>query len=394
MKLFEEFNPVSYQEWIDKINLDLKGKDYQQTLVWNSPEGIAVQPFYNSSSLADNLTKTVPLKKNTDWKITERINIQSIEEANKKALLALKGGANALLFIGNIKDKNEMNILLKDIQTDIINVHFYNSNPNHIFNITSLTNGSIGYDYLGEMFKTGNWNTSKEEDINQLTILTKQDSSIKNIIIDGAQYGNNGSSIVQELAFSISQGVEYMNLLTDKGINPNLIAQKMQFNFSINSNYFFEIAKIRAARTLWKLVLEQFQVSDTESMYIHSETTPSNFSSEDVHTNILRTTTEAMSAILGGCDSLMILPFDDTIHFSNRIARNIQHILKEESFLDKVNNPADGAYYIEQLTDEIAQKSWSLFQKIEKEGGFLGVLENNFLKKELKKSLDSTLHEK
>ena len=384
MGLFEEFNQVTYQEWVDKITLDLKGKDYQQTLVWNSPEEIAVQPFYNSSSLAGNLTKKVPLKKTTAWKITEKINIRSVEEANQKALSALKGGANALFFIGNIKDKNEMNVLLKDIQTDIIEVHFYNSTPNHIYHLVSLKNGFIGYDYLGELFKTGNWKNSREEDINQLVSLINQNDNLKNIIVDGTQYGNKGVNIVQELAFSISQGVEYMNLLTDKGINPNLIAQKMQFNFSINSNYFFEIAKIRAARVLWKLVLEQYQVDDTELMYIHSETTNSNFSSDNVHTNILRTTTEAMSAILGGCDSLTVLPFYNTIHFSNRIARNIQHILKEESFLDKVNNPADGAYYIEQLTDEIAKGAWSLFQEIEKEGGFLDASENNFLGKLLK----------
>jgi len=382
MGLFEEFDQVSQQEWIDKITTDLKGKDYQQTLVWNSPEGIAVQPFYNSDILTANISATfTPLKKNAAWKIREKIIINSVEEANKKALTALKGGANALLFVGEIEDKKSMDALLQDIQTDIIEIHFYNATPNHTLSLVSLENGSISYGYLSQFFDTGNWQTSKEEDINQLVELTNQENTIKTITIDAYRYGNNGANIIQELAFSLSQGVEYLNVLTDKNIDPNLIAKKTQFNFSINSNFFFEIAKIRAARILWKLILEQYKVSNPEEMYFHAETAHCNFSTEDVHSNILRTTTEAMSAIFGGCDSLTVLPFDDSVNFSSRIARNVQHILKEESFLDKVNNPAEGAYYIEQLTDEIAEKAWELFQSIEKEGGFLKAAESNFLQK-------------
>ncbi len=384
MGLFKEFGNVSYQDWLDKITLDLKGKDFQQTLVWNALEGINVQPLYNSSSLANNssLAKT-PLKKYSGWKIRETITITSVEEANKKALIALKGGANSILFIGKIKDQQEMDVLLNKIDTTIIELHFYNSTPNHTLSLVHLQQGSITYDYLGELFISSKWNSNQKNDINELTTLTKVENSLKTIEVNGSNYSNLGATVIQEVAFTLNQAVEYLHLLTDKGIAATILASKIQFTFGIGSNYFFEIAKIRAARMLWKLILTQYQVEDAEYMSIHSITSSNNLTNTETHLNILRTTTEAMSAIMGGCDSLSVLPYDKSINFSERIARNIQHILKEEAFLDKVKNPADGSYYIEQLTDEIAKNAWTLFQEVEKKGGFLSCLESNFIKDEI-----------
>jgi methylmalonyl-CoA mutase len=387
MGLFEEFDKVTYQDWLDKINIDLKGKNFQETLVWNSSEGINVQPFYNSSS---SIYCSTPLKQSSDWKIRETVFIQSIEEANKKALLALRGGANSLLFIGKIKTQIEIDALLKDIQTDIIEIHFYNSSPKQILELINLQLGSSSYDYLNTLLTTGSWNTDKENDINELAEITASVSKVKTITVNGNYYSNAGYNIIQELAFSLNQAVEYINLLTDKGIEAKQIVSKIQFTFGVGVNYFFEIAKIRAARKLWSLILEQYHV-ENESMYIHSETSIS-ASEEDKNYNILRNTTKAMSAIVGGCDSLTVLPHDSnesTIDFSNRIARNVQNILKEEAFFDKVNNPSDGAYYIEHLTDEIANKAWRLFQEIEEQEGFLACIENSFIKNKLKKTVDA-----
>ncbi|MBL4593962.1 MAG: hypothetical protein JKX68_09125 [Flavobacteriales bacterium] len=374
MGLFEDFDKVSHQDWMDKITLDLKGKDFQETLVWNSNEGVDVQPFYNGSS-----TASTPLKKSNDWKIRETITIQSIKEANKKALLALKGGANSILFIGEVKDQSEMNGLLEDIQTNIIDINFYTPNFNKTLSLSSLTDGSISYDFLGEYFISGNWNNSKENDIEELAKITSSANNVKTITVKNS----SNSTIVQELAISLSQAVEYFNLLTDKGIEANRIASKIQFEFSIGTNYFFEIAKIRAARNLWQSILKGYEVKDTP-MIIHSETSVEQNSKEDKNYDLLRNTTKAMSAVIGGCDSLTVNAHDTTeknIDFSNRIARNIHHILKEEAFFDKVNNPADGSYYIEELTDEVAKKSWKLFQEMEKQGGFLKCVENGFIKR-------------
>jgi methylmalonyl-CoA mutase len=384
MGLFEEFDNVSYQDWLDKITVDLKGKDYQQTLVWNSMEGIDVQPFYNRSSLSNNISSLCsPIKESSSWKIRESITIKSVEEANAKALLALKGGANSILFIGKINNQNEMDDLLKNISLDIIEVHFYNPTPSLIYSLVRPKNGSISYDYLGELFISGKWNSTQENDLLELTNITKQETGIKTITVNGQNYSNSGATIIQELAFSFNQAVEYFNLLTDRGIAVDKLVNKIQFSFGISSNYFFEIAKIRAARIFWQLILQQYQVEDTVNMSIHSETNKINFTKKESHLNLLRTTTEAMSAVIGGCDSLSVLPYDNSVGFSGRIARNIQHILKEEAFLGKVKNPADGSYYIEQLTDEIANGAWSLFQKVEQKGGFLSCIDNDFIKKEI-----------
>ncbi len=378
MGLFEAFDKVSHQDWMDKITVDLKGKDFQETLVWNSDEGIDVRPFYDNGSYS-----YIPIKRSSHWEIRETVVIDSFEVANKEALSALKGGANAILFVGEVSNQDEMNQLLKGIQTNIIAIHFYNSSPKHTLQLIALNEGSISYDYLGEFLFSGKWRSNKEDDIDELAALTNSSTNIRTISINGNYYPNAGYSLIQEISFSLSQAVEYFNILTDKGIDPKTIATKIQFSFGIGTNYFFEIAKIRAIRKLWKIILQQFEVADV-SMSIHAETVSLTPVDEDKNYNILRNTTMAMSAIIGGCDSLTILPHDTTdtaADFSKRIARNIQHILKEEAFFDKVTNPADGAYYIEQLTDEIAKKSWALFQEVEEQGGFLFCAENKLFKK-------------
>jgi methylmalonyl-CoA mutase len=373
MGLFEKFDAVSHQDWLAKITIDLKGKDFNDTLVWKTKEGIDVQPFYNSSPA--NFVPT-PIKETNFWVIRETVTISTIEEANKKALLALKGGANALLFIGEITTQQEMDLLLTGIQTEIIELHFYNATPQLTSSLVAIRSGSLSYDVLGEHFNSKTADLTQEIDV--LATITSSNKNIRTITVKGNYFTDNGANLIEEIAFTLAQGVEYLNLLTEKGLSPKLIASKMQFNLGIGNNYFFEIAKIRAIRILWKTILEQYKVEDT-MLYIHSETSIPKASDEDKNYDILRNTTRAMAAIIGGCDSLTVNPHDSSdqkLDFSNRIARNIQHLLKEEAFFDKVNNPADGSYYIEQLTDEIATKSWKLFQDIETQGGFLNFSEN------------------
>ena len=288
----------------------------------------------------------------------------------------MKGGANSILFIGKINTPKEMDILLKDIQTEIIELHFYNSTPQLTSGLITLNKGSISYDIIGEHVQSKT--TTLNQDIDILAEITSINSSFKTITVNGNYFSKNGVNLIEEVAYTLAQGVEYLNRLTEKGISPKQIADKIQFNLGTGSNYFFEIAKIRAIRILWNTILEHYKVADS-IMYIHSETSINNDYEEDENYNILRNTTRAMSAIIGGCDSLAVKPHDisnNKLDFSNRIARNIQHLLKEEAFFDKVTNPADGSYYIEQLTDEIASKSWKLFQEIEEKGGFLDFSEN------------------
>jgi methylmalonyl-CoA mutase len=199
----------------------------------------------------------------------------------------------------------------------------------------------------------------------------------KALNVNGTIFHNAGAHAVQEIAFTLALANEYLVMLTDQELKIDLVAPLMQITLSAGSNYFLEIAKFRAIRLLWAKIIEQYKPKKKESLklMLHAVSSEWNKSIYDPYTNVLRNTTEAMSAIIGGVDLLTILPFD--LHykkpneFSKRLAKNIQILLKEESYLDKVIDPSSGSYYIEVLTDKIASESWEMFKKIEAEGGFL-----------------------
>ncbi|PKP19761.1 MAG: methylmalonyl-CoA mutase small subunit [Bacteroidetes bacterium HGW-Bacteroidetes-22] len=216
--------------------------------------------------------------------------------------------------------------------------------------------------------------------------------NLRAIDIDGLSFSNAGATAVQELAFTLSQGVEYLNQLTERGLKINEITNKLRFNFGVGPNYFMEIAKIRAARLLWANIVSSFGVSTVKAcrMNIHTTTSSWNSTLYDPYVNLLRTTTESMSAVTAGTDSHTILPFDNafgkTTDFSERIARNQQLILKEESNFDKLIDPAAGSYYIENITASLAAEAWKLFMKTEEEGGFL----NAFIKGYIQDQIEAT----
>lgn len=398
MGLFDDFKEVSHQQWYDKIFADLKGADYNEALVWNSIEGIAVQPFYNQEDLTSNISKNYDLSSTSNnLEIKAQVTITSIDEANVKALYLLSKGANSIQFNGKISSQTDFDNLLKGIDIEIITIHFYNATPKLTFDLLSSAckkrqidvnklNGSISFDSLGELLTTGNWNVDEKTDFEELFQINSISSKLKTITINGLNFNNAGATSIQELAYSFSQAIEYLNYLTENELDIHVLATKIQFNFGISSNYFFEIAKIRAAKILWKLILQEYHVTNQE-IYIHSTTSKTNYATFDAHNNILRATTEAMSAVIGGSNSITVIPFnvnyENTSDFSERIAINIQHILKEESFLDKVSDAANGAYYIESLTDGMVEKSLQLFKEIEQKEGFLNNIKNGFIQESI-----------
>jgi methylmalonyl-CoA mutase len=219
------------------------------------------------------------------------------------------------------------------------------------------------------------------------------------INLNASNFTNAGADIVQELAFAVSMGCEYMTQLTQRGIAPELAASKIGFTFGTGSNYFPEIAKLRAARLLWSVILNGFRPANAENirMNIHCVTSEWNKTIYDPYVNLLRTQTEAMSAILGGTDSLTVEPFDTVFRqpeeFSERIARNQQLILKEEAYFDKVADPAAGSYYIENLTSLIAENAWKLFLEIEEKGGFLSCLKSGYIQQKLSESAKKRIND-
>lgn len=391
MTLFDEFDGVKHQQWIEKITSDLKGKDFNKNLITKTEDGFDIQPIYNYENLANNLSNSYSLEKEkTQWEIREQVTIDNIKEANRIAINALKGGANSIQFNGEIKSQEEMNLLLDGIMINIIHLHFYSPNPINIQNYfdsyvqenkLSELNYSISYDYLGESLISGNENQPFEV------------SKEQNITINGFNYTNAGASASQELAYTLNQAVAYINTAIDEGLDAETVLTKLKFNLGVSTNYFIEIAKIRAFKILWQLISKEYGFENTP--YIHSQTTTYNITAADAQTNILRTTTEAMSAIIGGCNSLSITPFNSAYelpsNFTNRIARNIQILLKEEAYLDKVNETAKGAYYIEELTDNLVNSALTLFKEIEAKGGFVATINNGTIQKSIEENHNKRL---
>lgn len=416
VKLFTEFPPVSTQEWVDKITADLKGADFNRKLVWRTLEGFDVQPFYRQENLDDKeylnqLPGEYPYLRGTktdnDWFIRQDIKVEDMAEANKKALDCLNKGVNSLAFCFDVAEtlsEEKLAALLKDIAVECIELNFDAPHASkeilaylikHVSDKESL-NGSLNLDALGNFALTGAFCEGAEKSFDFAADLIKASKALpkfKTLAVNGRYLNNAGATSVQELAFTLAMGAEYLHELTERGLGIDEIAPKVKFNFGINGNYFMEIAKIRAARFLWSKVVEAYQPVSKEvaKMNIHAETTGWNKTVYDPYVNMLRSQTETMSGVLAGVDSFTVHPFnaiyEETNPFSERIARNQQILLKEESYFDKVVDVAGGSYYIENLTDAIIEHAWKLFLEVQEKGGFVAAMKEGFVQEKVNESV-------
>ncbi len=397
-KLFPEFPPVSSKQWEDLIKEDLKGADYDKKLVWKTIEGINVKPYYRAEDL-QNLKhlNVIPGESpyvrgnksdNNYWEVRQDIRVTDIGEANQQALDAVERGATSLEMIccKHQISRDEFAKLLNGIhfgcihfsisacsQTSILFDYLIDETKKRGYDASQM-NGCIHFDPLGLLTTSGNYMVSENEDLLLVKALiergTKHLPLYRVLGVSGYLFRESGSTIVQELGFSLAMANEYLAKLIDMGLSIDDIAPRMQFIFATGSNYFFEIAKIRAFRMLWDTVVKAYNPNDKSDSkaYVHCTTQKWNMTIYDPYANMLRATTESMSAVLGGADSLSVRPFDEPYHkasnFSNRIARNTQIILKEEAYLDRIADPAAGSYYVESLTDSIATEAWKHFLKI------------------------------
>ncbi|MCX6232067.1 MAG: methylmalonyl-CoA mutase family protein [Bacteroidetes bacterium] len=417
--LFSEFPGVSTQEWEAVINADLKGADYEKKLIWQTLEGIKVKPYYRAEDLKDlSYLKANPGEapyirgnktNNNSWDIRQDIEEENIIDANKKAIDAVNKGATSIgLRVKMLKTAQDMAILLKGIDITKVKINFISSHSfpqtldfflefikNNKIDSTKVF-GSFNFDPLSYLLLHGEFYSSFENNIDEAQqLITNCEKSLPNfkvITVNGNLFHNSGASSVQELAFTLASANEYLYQLINKGMAVDKIAPEFVFSFAIGSNYFMEIAKIRAARLLWAKIVEQYNATTKEAMqvFIHNTTSMWNKTVYDPYVNMLRTTTEAMSAAIGGADSIAVLPFDepykDADDFSGRIARNQQIILKEESYLDKIVDPSAGSYYIENLCNSIAAFAWDLFKKVEAFGGFAEAVKKEFIQNEIEKT--------
>ncbi|MGC1389506.1 MAG: acyl-CoA mutase large subunit family protein [Bacteroidales bacterium] len=419
-KLFDHFPPVTSKEWMDKITSDLKGADFNKTLVWKTNEGFEVNPFYRMEDVENLLyINTLPGEfpyirgtkiKNNNWLVRQNIVVSGYSEANRKAMSILMKGIDSLGFIiAEPESINERNfdlllerILLRGVEINFVSAGKAKEIIDLIINYVKKSysdpdkiRGAVEVDPLSRLMLNSTLCTPTEQGFDYLASLVKSSailSKFRTVHLNASNFNNAGADIVQELAFAISMGCEYMAQLTQRGISAAVAASKIRFSFGTGSNYFPEIAKLRAARLLWSVVTNGFHPANAGNikMDIHCVTSEWNKTVYDPYVNLLRTQTEAMSAILGGTDSLTVEPFDIVFRqpdeFSERIARNQQLILKEEAYFDKVADPSAGSYYIEYLTSMISESAWRLFIEIEDKGGFLSCLKSGLIQKKISES--------
>ncbi|EAR01023.1 methylmalonyl-CoA mutase subunit beta [Maribacter sp. HTCC2170] len=390
--LFEEFDPTSSKAWKQRIQFDLKGADYNKTLIWDSPENISVKPFYHQDDLqGKNLAETSSIPQ---CKVGQHIYVGNEKPANKKALKALGRGADSIVFLIP-SEKIKIDILLHGIELASASIHFEMQFLSHdyIQQIkryvgTKKANITLNIDIIGNLARNGNWFHNLNRDHEILTKILKDDLTavgIKSLSVDVSLYQNAGANRVQQLAYALAHANEYLFFAKKNSLTPIF---DITFKVSIDSNYFFEIAKLRALRVLWKTLSAKYDL-DTDCHIVATPTTR-NKTLYDPYVNMLRTTTEYMSGVLGGANTIHSKTYDAVFskdnEFSERISLNQLLIIKEEAYLKKVSNPSDGSYYIESLTEQMAEKALTIFKSIEAGGGFLKQLKAHNIQKKIKDS--------
>ncbi len=397
-RLFDQFPQTSYQEWRAKVEADLKGADFNKKLVWRTNEGFDVQPVYRAEDIASlETTKSLPgqfpyvrgTRDNNDWLTRQNIIADSAAAANEIARDVLTKGVTSLGF--KVADAADVAVLLKDIDITKVEINLQCCPRNSVAVAKALVQyivaagaadsfrGSVEYNPLRRQFRHGVEgidNAAIVAEASELLNVVKPVAGLRCLSVDSAMLGNSGAYIYQEMGYALAWGAAWMTALTDAGFCACEVATRIKFDMCVSSNFFMEIAKFRAARMLWARIVDQYKpkCADAAKMNVCASTSRFNQTIYDAHVNLLRSQTETFSAAVAGVDSIVTTPFDlpyktpDT--FSERIARNQQFLLKEESHMDKVVDPAGGSYYVETLTVSIANEAWKLFLAVEADGGF------------------------
>ncbi len=419
-KLFSEFPPVTTQQWMDRITADLKGADFEKKLVWKTNEGFQVKPFYRAEDLegmkiTDSLPGEFPYVRGTktdnNWLVSQNIEVADPKKANEKAIEILNKGINSLCFIlhGELITAENLVILLKGIQLDCIELNFRSCSTEaakiaglladyvkaNNLDATKIV-GSVNYDPFKRMLTKG-IDAENAAITEAMKVAFEAAASLPKFRVLGANpniFNNAGAYCAQELGFGLAYGNEFLTLASEAGLSVKEVAKKVKFNFGIGSNYFMEIAKFRAARLLWAQIVNAYlaegDCKSAAKMRLHASTSEFNQSVYDAYVNLLRSQTEAMSASIAGVDSMTVVPFDAAYQksddFSERIARNQQLLLKEESHLDQIVDASAGSYYIENLTSALAEEAWKIFLAVDEKGGFLTAIREGFVQAEVNAS--------
>lgn len=427
--LFADFDNLPKNEWEEIVNRDLNGKDYKKILKWKSTEGFEIEPFFVRDDI-ENLPyqKTAPGfspftrggSAEPGWSVCERLFEHEPERANRQIKKYIEQEANSVflrteaypdagMLGGDLKglqvqSQSDFDKLFQDIDLTTLVPLFDSgvSSPailamflNHLEK-SEFDQGSCKahfyYDPFTWLAKHGSLPV-EEPVIEQAISELAGYSNYKTLSANGLFYHSAGATIVQEIGILLATGSEFLQRAAENGVPVSDAADSFHVQISAGSLLFPEIAKLRALRTLWNKVVTAYDSNHKDSpLLIHSETSPRNKSVLDPYNNMLRVTTEALSAVVGGADFITVHPFDaefrEPNEFSKRISRNVHHILRHEAHLSKVTDPGAGSYYLEKLTDKIAEQSWEFFQMIENQGGIVKALEGRMIQDAIKASHD------
>ncbi|MEX2601854.1 MAG: methylmalonyl-CoA mutase family protein [Balneolaceae bacterium] len=434
--LFGEFPPVPTEEWEAAIRKALNGGDYREELAWNSREGFAILPFYREPEVSSGESPPeTGLRLQQDaveagCKIVEQIDGPTSLIAASQIETAIQRGSDYLQITSRLypNDSSEPGrssspgLAGLDIQTlERFESMIRETDPKQtgfLFDSgvytpalaamqsasdraggadkQTLRNTFFTYDPYTFAAETGSL-PMPEEPLEKL-ILQLANLPQKTLAGDGLFYHNCGATLSEELGIVLATGSEYLAAGRKAGANLNKLSRAIWIRLSAGPLYFPEIARFRAARILWRKLLDAYGVEpeEADTIHIHAVTSPWHQTTIDPYNNLIRTTTEAMAAIIGGADSLTVLPFDSHCATdsdrSRRLARNLHHIVREEAFLEQVADPAAGCWYIEELTDQIAENSWNFFREIESEGGLLQSLRNGTIQERVRKSAEHKIN--
>ena len=392
--LFQDFDEVSAKQWKQKIQFELQGSDYQN-LVTHTLDGVDIRPFYHQ----DDQIETLQIDSSKDWSICDQIFVVSEEKSNYRALKLIEKGAESIWFIISSEDTNLKKLFKNfDFQSTPIYLKFTFFSEDFLKGLRNFFQDKnakiyLQIDIIGNLAASGNWFANLESDHKILDEILQNSSNFESVIsVDTMLYQNAGATIPQQLAYAIAHANEYLNHINKANFLSSEVKKtlKLQFLVAVGPNYFFEIAKIRALRWLFSSIAEAYGFK--KDIFILAQPSKRNKTLYDYNVNLLRTTTESMSAILGGADAIFNLPYDAVYHknneFGNRIARNQLLIMKHEAHLNKVKNAAEGAYYIENLTEQFAEKALAIFKDIENGGGFLKQLKESIIQKKIRESAE------
>ena len=416
-KLFAEFPPVPTEKWEEVIAVDLKGADYERKLVWRTPEGFNVRPYYRAENLEGlkflaSEPGEFPYVRGTRcdnvWRVHQSLTVKCPEAANAEALKLLDSGVDSLGFsLTKGLSAAEVETLLRDIHLPAVEVVFSGEGVADVVEPVLAKIEKEGWQktasvhfvldpIINRLSLTGAFcSPGGEKCFKMLAGLVRRTAAMKGVrvvTVSGENFSNAGSTIVEELAFTLSAGHEYLVRLMDEGLTVDEAARKIRFSMGVTSNYFMEMAKFRAARMLWANIVKGYNPEKGCSckLFAHAVTSTWNQTVYDPYINMLRGTTEAMSAAIAGVHSLEVTPFNASFaepdEFSKRIARNVELLLKHESHFDQVVDPAGGSYYVENLTQSIAAEAWKLFLEIEEKGGYAEAYKAGFIKERVEAS--------